>query len=95
MKKNHTRIVKLGSRSVPGQVQVRSRLGPGHFQVNSKCLNLKSLRDLDLELEAIIAMYPPPPPPVQYSITAADVICIMLYIDSSLAVYMWFRIFVL
>ena len=26
-------------------------------------VHLKSLRDLDLELEAIIAMSPPPPPP--------------------------------
>ena len=51
----------------PGQVQVRSRLGPGQLHVNSKSFNIKvyfkSLRDLDLELEAIIAMPPPPPPP--------------------------------
>ena len=38
-----------------------SSLGPGHLQVNSKSLKLKSPRDLDLELEAIIAMSPPPP----------------------------------
>ena len=67
-------IVKLGSRSVqvrsrpgPGQVQARSRLGPGQLHVNSKSFNIKvyfkSLRDLDLELVAIIAMPPPPPPP--------------------------------
>ena len=47
-------IVKLGSRSVPGQVQVRSRSGPSHLQVNSKCLNLKFQKYLDLVLEAII-----------------------------------------
>ena len=51
-------IVKLGSRSV----QVRSRLGPGQLHVKSKSFNikvyLKSPRDLDLELEAIIAMSP-------------------------------------
>ena len=55
------------SSSGPGLVQVRSRLGPGQLHVNSKSFNIKvyfkSLRDLDLELEAIIAMSPPPPPP--------------------------------
>ena len=33
--------------------------GPDHLQVNSKRLDLKSLKDLDLELVAIIAMQPP------------------------------------
>ena len=46
----------------PGQVQVGSRLGPVQLHVNSGSFNikvyLKSLRDLDLELEAIIAMLP-------------------------------------
>ena len=54
----------LGSRSVPSQVQVRSRLGPGQLHVNSKSFSVKvyfkSLRDLDLEFEAIIAISPPP-----------------------------------
>ena len=53
----------------PAQVQTRSRLGPGQLYVNSKSFNIKvyfkSLRDLDLELEAIIAMPPPPPPPTK------------------------------
>ena len=60
-------IVKLGSRSVqvsPGQVQAGSGSGPGQLPVNSKSFNIKvyfkSLRYLDLELEAIIAMPPPP-----------------------------------
>ena len=48
----------------PGQVQVRSRSGPGELHLNSKSFNIKvyfkSVRDLDLELEAIIAMPPPP-----------------------------------
>ena len=61
---NH--IVKLGSTSGPGQVQVGSRSGSGQLHVNSKSFNIKvyfkSLRDLDLELVAIIAMPPPPPP---------------------------------
>ena len=55
-----SRLVQVG----PGQVQVRSRLGPGQLHVNSKSFNIKvyfiSLRDLDLELVAIIAMPPPP-----------------------------------
>ena len=59
-------IVKLGSRSVPGQVQVGSRSGPGWVQVSSRSFNIKVyfkyLRDLEQELEAIIAIPPPPPP---------------------------------
>ena len=53
----------------PGQVQVASRLGPGQLHLNSRSFNIKvyfkSLRDLDLELEAIIAMPPPPPPTIK------------------------------
>ena len=45
-------------------VKLGSRLGPVQLHVNSKSFNVKvyfkSLRDLDLELEAIIAMPPPP-----------------------------------
>ena len=59
------------SRSGTGQVQVGSRLDPGQLHVNSGSFNikvyLKSLRDLDQELEAIIAMPSPPPPPENFS----------------------------
>ena len=55
----------------PGQVKARSRSGPGQLHVNSKSFKIKvyfkSLRDLDLELEAIIAMPPPPTHPGNFS----------------------------
>ena len=52
-------IVKLGSRSGPGQLYVNSR----SFNIK---VYFKSLRDLDLELEAIIAMPPPPTTTTQH-----------------------------